>query len=93
MLEVLVKPFEKNAVEIAQKYKNLILNSNNLYVIEITEIVIEEASKLRAKYKIKTPDAIQIAAAILYNVDLIISNDKELEKINEVKIVSLDNLL
>ena len=93
LLEVLVRPFQEDDNQTAAKYRELILNSKNLDVLEVNESVVERAAKLRAEYKIKTPDAIQIASAILNKVDLFISNDKDLERIKEVDIITLDSFL
>ncbi len=93
LLEVLVRPFQENDTQTAVKYKELILNSKNLDVLEVKESVVERAAKLRAEYKIKTPDAIQVASAILNKVDIFISNDKDLERIKEVDIITLDSFL
>lgn len=43
--------------------------------------IADIASRLRANYKIKTPDAIIIATGIAINVDYIITNDIRLKNI------------
>ncbi len=55
--------------------------------------VAKRASKLRAKYTfLKGFDAIQIAIAIENNCDAFLTNDKQLKKIREIKIVVLEDL-
>jgi predicted nucleic acid-binding protein len=59
------------------------------YLILISGI----ASDLRAKYGIKTPDAIQIATTIYGGSRSFITNDDLLKKVKEVKVLLLDDLV
>lgn len=54
-----------------------------------------KASELRAKYGLKTLDAIQISTALNVNAKMFLTNDKELERVEEEKmeVMVLDNLL
>lgn len=45
------------------------------------------AAKLRAKYKIKTPDAIFIATGIAEKAEIFITNDTRLKIVNEIGII------
>ena len=58
LLEVLVLPFKNKNEALAEKYRKLILHSEGLTTYEIFHEVSELSSKLRAKYFIRTPDAI-----------------------------------
>jgi predicted nucleic acid-binding protein len=51
------------------------------------------ASRLRAKYPIRTPDAIQIAVGILYHASFFLTNDPNLRKVSEIKVLVLDDYL
>lgn len=55
--------------------------------------VSELSAKLRAKYNIKTPDAVQIATGVLYGASVFVTNDPALEKVSEIKVVVLDDFL
>jgi predicted nucleic acid-binding protein len=61
LLEVLVQPFRTNNQALIEKYRDILLFSENFTTFEILHEIAEEASKLRAKYALKTPDALQIA--------------------------------
>jgi predicted nucleic acid-binding protein len=65
LLEVLVQPFKTSNEALAEKYREILLYSDGLTTFEILHEVSELSSKLRAKYTIKTPDAIQIALGVL----------------------------
>lgn len=64
MLEVLVHPYRYGDEELANTYRDILLNSENFLIIPVVEEVSEKPAELRAKYGIKTPDAVQVSTAI-----------------------------
>jgi len=93
LLEVLVHPFKTNNEKLAERYREILLNSENLTTFEILHEVSEISSKLRAKYSIKTPDAIQIAVGILYGADKFLTNDPSLKKVIDIEVLVLDDFI
>jgi predicted nucleic acid-binding protein len=69
LLEVLVLPLREGNKRLAEKYKTILLSSGALETFEITHIISERATMLRAKYGFRTPDSIQLATAIICNAD------------------------
>lgn len=59
----------------------------------IDEVIAEKAAEFRAKYSIKTPDAIQVATCIEYNATLFITNDVRLKKVDDVSVLLLSDVL
>ncbi|MDQ2085732.1 PIN domain-containing protein [Herbivorax sp. ANBcel31] len=95
LLELLVKPKKENNVFLENRYKLLLTNYPNLSIVDINLGVIDIASSLRAKYKIKTPDSIIVATTIYSNSKYLITNDIRLGNIcNEESIcfISLDDI-
>jgi len=98
LLEVLVKPIENGVQEIAARYKDFMLSSDFLRLFPLDDVVAEQAAWLRAKYhgngfKLRTPDAIQIATGIVNGADVFITNDSKLKQVKEIKVVVLDELV
>ncbi len=93
LLEVLVHPFKTNNEKLAERYREILLNSENLTTFEILHEVSEISSKLRAEYSIKTPDAIQIAVGILYGADKFLTNDPNLKKVIDIEVLVLDDFI
>jgi predicted nucleic acid-binding protein len=60
LLEVLVQPSRTNNQFFVEKYRDILLSAENFTTFEILHEIAEEASKLRAQYALKTPDALQI---------------------------------
>ncbi|MDY0201998.1 MAG: hypothetical protein RBR40_13535 [Tenuifilaceae bacterium] len=46
---------------------------------------------LRAKYALKTPDAIQLASALISLSDFFLTNDLRLKNVNEIEVITLDD--
>lgn len=93
LLEVLVHPFRIGNEALAEKYREILLSSGRLTTFEILHEVSEVASKLRAKYAIRTPDALQVAVGILYHASCFLTNDPNLRKMSEIKILILADYL
>jgi predicted nucleic acid-binding protein len=93
LLEVLVHPLRTGDETLAEKYRDILLSSEGLTTFEIFHEVSEMASRLRAKYSIRTPDAIQIAVGILYHATKFLTNDPILKKVSDIKVLVLDDYL
>jgi predicted nucleic acid-binding protein len=90
LLEILVKPKKEGLTKVVSDYRDLLLTFQNLKFIPVDLRVTDLASTLRAKYSIRTPDAIQIATAIVEGAAAFITNDDQLKKVNEIEIVLLE---
>ena len=93
LTEVLTQPLKKSRRDIVEKYRQFLLNSSNFIIYSIDPIIAEKAAELRAKYGIKTPDAIQYAIGIENNATLFITNDKSLKKLKEIEVLILKEYL
>ena len=93
LLEILVKPKKDNNSLLVERYKLLFETFPNLQVHEINENIADIASSLRANYNINTPNAIQIATSLEVKADIFITNDANLKKISEIKVLLLSEML
>lgn len=93
LLEVLIHPLRIGDEALAGKYREILLHSEGLVTFEIFNEISEKAAKLRAKYSIKIPDAIQIATAIYCGAHMLLTNDVSLKKVGEIEILVLDDFL
>jgi predicted nucleic acid-binding protein len=62
--EVLVQPLISGRDDLHQAYRELLLNSSNFHTLPVNANVAENAARMRAKYGLRLPDAIQIAFAL-----------------------------
>ena len=91
LAEVLVMPLRKGMTGLAKQYENILTQASNVDIYEINIHIAKETAQLRAKYKIKTPDAIQLATAQYCSVDYFLTNDLKLTSVN-TNIITLDYL-
>ena len=64
LVETLVHPLRNNHHELAKRYRELLLRSAHLTMYEVSPDIAQKAAEIRAKYQIRTPDAIQLVAAL-----------------------------
>lgn len=84
--ELLTGPKKLGRFDVVAKYKQLISTFPNLDILGVNEHTVDLASDLRAKYGIRTPDAIHLASAIDWGAVEFLCNDKVLRKVREIKI-------
>lgn len=92
LTEVLVQPLRQNNRVLADNYRNLLFNGANFQLLPLTSAIAERAAEIRAKYNLRTPDALQIATALENSCDAFLCNDKDLKRVAELQILILDDL-
>ncbi len=75
--EILVKPFERQEVELGRKYEEAITATASLLPFDVKAARIYAA--LRSDRSLCAPDAIQLASAAAAGVDLFITNNARLQ--------------
>ena len=94
LLEVLVQPFRKGDEALADRYKEILLNSRGLTTFEITHDVSQRAASLRARFSLRTPDALQISVARTHRAAKFLTNDRHLKRVSQiVNVAVLDDFL
>lgn len=63
----------------------------NLNIIDVNYQIALEAAKIRRNYKIRTPDSIQLATALIGKAQAFITNDQRLKKFQQLPIVLLNS--
>ena len=92
LTEVLTQPKQKGNATLEQEYCDLLLHSRNFTLLPIDSAVAECAADLRARYRFRTPDALQIAAALTVDCQAFLTNDPQLKRVKEVQVLILDDL-
>jgi len=90
--ECLVRPYRKKDFALAAQYMALFRNFPHLSIIPVTDDVAERAAFLRAHYHLKTPDAIQVATALISGSRAFLTNDENLASVEGIDILLLDQL-
>lgn len=92
LLEVLVHPFRRGDIELAQQYRDILLNSEGLTTVLLSQSIAEEAARLRAVHNVRTPDAIQLATVIEQGASFFLTNDLSLPLLPGLNMLMLDKL-
>ncbi|MCX7969609.1 MAG: type II toxin-antitoxin system VapC family toxin [Armatimonadetes bacterium] len=92
LTEVLTQPLRFGNFSLAQKYRNVLYQSRNFKLVQIDADIAEIAAELRSRYNLRTPDALQLAAAIKSGCDAFLTNDATLKKVAELKVLVLSEL-
>jgi len=82
--EVLVHPKKRPNRLLEREYRDLLLYGRNFTLISIDVDVAESAAELRARYNLRTPDALQIAAARHASCEAFPTNDLSLQRVTEL---------
>jgi predicted nucleic acid-binding protein len=91
LMEILVEPYRQKNETLVNEFYGLLTTYPHLTWIDLTTEIADLGANLRAKYKIKTPDAILLASAIYSDATGFICNDKGLRKVEEIDVLILDS--
>lgn len=81
LLETLVLPYREGNASLAARYEALLTRSRGLTVVDISRVQLRAAAQLRALHPVKTPDALQLAAALSHGCPVFVTNDTSLPSI------------
>ena len=89
LLEVLVVPYRAGNRVLAEKYEALLTRSRGIHVVDVSRDQLRAAAQLRAARGLKTPDALQLVAAISRGCAAFVTNDRRLPAIPGLRVMHL----
>jgi len=92
LLELLVAPLKKGAQDVADEIELTLLHFPHLQLAPVTRAVLVRAAEIRARYGLRTPDAVMVATAIESGATLSVTNDSAWRKVREIEVVLLQDL-
>jgi predicted nucleic acid-binding protein len=87
LLEVLVVPYRVGNRQLAERYEALLTRSRGIRMVPLTRDQLRAAAQLRAASGVKTPDALQIVAAIGAGCQTFVTNDRRLPQVPGLRVV------
>lgn len=93
LMELAPRPLQMGRPEAADAYATLVQRINNLDVVGIDLRTSRIGAELRAKYRIRTPDALQIAACVANGASAFLTDDRRLKQVQEIEVIVLDELM
>lgn len=91
LLEVLVQPLRLGNALLAENYRRFLSASGNFEMHPVTEAIAETAADLRARWSLRTADAMVAATAIQSDCQALVTNDERLLRVSDLQVIYLDN--
>lgn len=92
LTETLPLPLRNGDAVLEAVYRNLLLSTTGITALPLDQSIALLAADLRARYGLKTPDALQVATAITAGCEAFLTGDKGLRRVTELRILVLDDL-
>ena len=93
MTELLVRPYQEADQGRVRAFYGLFSTYPHLAWIPVDLKVADLAARIRAQYRLKTPDALQAASAIFGGATAMVTNDQIFERVVEFESIVLDRYL
>ena len=92
-LEILVNPERKGNKLMVDRYKMVLERFPHLEVVAVDAPVTDLAAIIRAKYGVRTPDAIHLDSAIMKGAQSFVTNDESLKRVSEIEILNIKDII
>jgi predicted nucleic acid-binding protein len=90
LLEVLVVPYRAGNLALAERYEACLSRSRGVRLVDVDRAQLRMAAQLRALHpSVRTPDALQIAAALSAGCSAFVTNDRDLPVVPGLEILKL----
>lgn len=83
--EVLTGPLKAGEEVLTKRYRAVL---EAWHVVDFTCDIAESAARLRGKYGLKLPDAIQVASALAINADALVTHDRDFSKVRGLRVLT-----
>jgi predicted nucleic acid-binding protein len=82
--EVLTGPLRVGEEALAKRYRAVL---EAWQVVDLTCDIAESAARLRGKYGLRLPDAIQAASALAINADALVTHDRDFTQVRGLRVL------
>lgn len=94
VMELTVRPWQLDRPAVAREYEALLAHFPHLTLADVTRDVARQAAQLRARYRLRPADALQVATALVHGATAFVTNDRLLTRLApELDVVVLDDLI
>jgi predicted nucleic acid-binding protein len=94
IIELTVRPWQLDRPAVAREYEALLAHFPHLVLGDVTRDVARQAAQLRARYRVRPADALQVATALIHGATAFVTNDGFLTLLSPVlEIVMLDDFI
>ena len=90
LLEVLVVPYRAGNLALGERYEALLTRGGGIRLVELDRLQLRAAAQLRALHSgLRTPDALQLAAALTLGCAALVTNDRRFPDVPGLQVVQL----
>jgi predicted nucleic acid-binding protein len=93
VMEIAVKPLQMRRPDVAEEYEILLANYPNLVIAALDRPTARRAAELRAEYRLRPADALQVAACLEQGATAFLSNDRDLRRLTDLPIWMLEDFV
>lgn len=83
--EVLAGPLKAGEEALARRYRAAL---EAWLVVDFTADIAESAARLRGRYGLKLPDAVQLASALAINADALVTHDRDFGRVTGIRVLT-----
>ncbi|MEH2357291.1 type II toxin-antitoxin system VapC family toxin [Nostoc sp.] len=84
--ECLVGAIRLGLADLEQAFVD-VLQQEQVVFVEINAAIAREAARIRVRYNLQLPDALQVAAAIIAGCEAFLTNDAALKRVTELRVL------
>jgi len=94
LMELTVRPHQLERPVVARHYEALLTHFPNLLLVDVDRAVARRAAALRARYRVRPADALQVAASLVHHATAFLTNDRRLARLSPLlDVILLDDFL
>jgi predicted nucleic acid-binding protein len=86
LMEIAVTPLHIRPPDVAEEYEVLLANYPNLVIAALDRPTARRAAELRAEYRLRPADALQVAACLEQGATAFLSNDRRVRRITDLQV-------
>ena len=88
LAEVLAGPLQQQRDALAERYEAELSDPTHWSLVPLNQAVASRAARLRIRYGLKLPDAVQLSTAINTNAAALITHDRDFSRCEDIPILS-----
>ena len=85
LAEVLAGPFKAKQTALAKRYEKAL---NRYQVVPLSAQVAALAAQLRGQYRLKLPDAVQLASALDISAEALVTHDRDYSRVQGLSVLT-----
>jgi len=92
LAECLVLPMRLGKVEVIEAFPDVMGGDHSSVFVPIQRETARIAAEIRSRHNLTLTDAFQVAAALQGDCDALLTNDKELSRVTDLKVILVEEL-